>query len=243
MRLEVFELKHRSAETVEPALRPLLDARGRMSADGFRLIVRSTPQNLKELEDLLADLDAPRTTLLIELRRSHEQASRRDHAALEGEMDSERGAQARGRIHTTRRDAAEGGVQRLRVMEGSWAAIRAGEEIPVARRSTLYGPGGVTVEEGVAYREATTGFEVRPRLHDDEVQLDIRPHRTRPAARGGGVLETDQLITTIRGPLDSWLELGGWHTERAQEGSGTIYRTRDREQERGTLQIRIRKTP
>lgn len=55
--LEVFTLRHRSAEDVLPIIRPLLDKDGVASGMNSQLILRTSSRNLAEIRRLLPGID------------------------------------------------------------------------------------------------------------------------------------------------------------------------------------------
>src|SRR5678816_2921450 len=66
--LEVFPLRHRTADQVLPALRPLMEPGATLTGQGTQLIVRTSPGNLAELRRALDDLDRPLRRLQISVR-------------------------------------------------------------------------------------------------------------------------------------------------------------------------------
>ena len=68
--IRVLPLKHRTAEEVIPLLRPLLAPGDALTGTDYRLIVRTSDKNLKEIERVLAQIDAARRTLRITVRQT-----------------------------------------------------------------------------------------------------------------------------------------------------------------------------
>jgi hypothetical protein len=146
--LEVIPLRHRTPEQVLPALRPLLEPGGTLSAYGNQLIVRTSPANLGELRRALETIDRPSRRLQISVRF--------DSAAQEagGELGAAARIDNRGaRVVVTGRESAGAAGdrvdQRVQVPDGGTALI---------------------------YADAT-GFEVTPRVVGQHVMLDIAPQR------------------------------------------------------------------
>src|ERR1043166_7339992 len=57
--LEIIPLRHRTADQVLPALRPLLEPGATLTGQGTQLIVRTSPGNLDELRRALDEIDRP----------------------------------------------------------------------------------------------------------------------------------------------------------------------------------------
>src|SRR3990172_3040581 len=66
--LEVIPLRHRTAEQVLPALRPLLEPGGTLTGQYNQIIVRASPANLAQLKQALEAIDRPPRRLQISVR-------------------------------------------------------------------------------------------------------------------------------------------------------------------------------
>lgn len=245
--IRVFELQHRSAAELIDAVGPLVDPQGAVSGTGYTLIVRSSLQNLAELEQAIKALDAPLRQFLITVRHGARQDAVRHSAAGSGTLRDGNASVTIGgdgpprvTVYSTHGNRDERIAQQLRVTEGGWAQIRAGEAVPVPQQSITQGPGGTTVQQSIEYRDVDTGFEVRPRLAgDDRVTLSVRPFRQRPAATGGGVIEQQQLETTVTGRLGEWIALGGGVDTRLENRRGILYSTKERDRLTRRVFIRV----
>jgi len=185
--LEVIPLRHRTADQVLPALRPLMEPGATLTGQGTQLIVRTSPDNLAELRRALADLDRPLSRLQISVR--FEDALERAAQGVEtsGRITN-RGSSVDVRVQD-RQSAATGRVdQRVQVLEGASAFISTGRSTPVYDATGL--------------RETVTGFEAIPRLAGGGVLVEIAQRRDTPARQ-------QSLSTTVSGRLGEWLEIGG----------------------------------
>jgi type II secretory pathway component GspD/PulD (secretin) len=243
--LKTFKLQNRNAEEMVTILRPMVDPRGGISGTGYTLIVRSTPENLKEIEQLVRELDAALRNLIITVRLGDLSESERQGIEARGELGGDggkvvigEGGKPRVRVFRTERRGDDGGDQRLRVLEGQWARIQTGQEMPVPQRSVTQSGGGVVVQDTIEYKDVSSGFEVRPRLSGEHVTVDIRPFRARPA-NSGGAIDTSSLITTVSGSLGEWIELGGVVEENRSSSRGIVHSTGQRDVQRMRLDIRI----
>ena len=250
MTLKVFPLQHRIAAEMIPILRPMLDAGGAISGSGYKLIVRSTPKNLDEIQSMLDQLDTAPTSLLITVRQGVRDEGATQGGSVAGEIHSGDGrlsvsgggrdhkpgasasveganGQARVKVYQTERKDGGEIVQRLRTTAGQWATIHTGQSIPYGQRTvTPYG-----TQDTIEYKNVLTGFQVQPRVSGDEVTLTVRPFRNRPAQTGGGAIDTEGLTTTIRGRLGEWIELGGV-VEQSQQSGGAVTYSTDKKAER-----------
>lgn len=243
--LKTFQLQNRNAAEMISILRPMLDPRGGISGTGYTLIVRSTPENLKEIEQLVHELDTALRNLIITVRRGDVSDGERQGIEAHGEIGGDSGKVVIGeggtpqlRIYSTGRRGDDSGDQRLRVLEGQWAVIQSGQEIPVPQRSVTQSGGGVVVQDTIEYKDVSSGFEVRPRLSGEHVTVDVRPFRARPA-NSGGAIDTSSLITTVSGSLGEWIELGGVVEENRSSSRGIVHSTGQRDVQRMRMYIRI----
>ncbi|MCA1805702.1 MAG: hypothetical protein LC646_10295 [Xanthomonadaceae bacterium] len=101
---------------------------------------------------------------------------------------------------------------------------------------------GVRLEAGEASNGGGLAVYVLARLRGDgQVQLDISPHKEALSPRGGGMVETSALITSVSGPVDTWLELGGIGETRNQDTQEYTRsrRTRDRQEEQLWFRVEV----
>lgn len=235
---EVILLRHRTLEQVLPVIQTLAGPEGAVTGIGNRLVVRTTPRRLAEIRRVLEEIDTPPRRLLISVRQDADGASVRREAEISArarlggeacmaippsertddrELDavySSGDARLRARIGERRVQERERGIQMLQVLEGGEAFIQVGAAAPVPERTVVETPHGTRIVESVQYREAATGFYVRPRISGDSVLLSIRTVRDRFAADRSGGIDTQQVETQVSARLGEWIELGA----AAQDG-------------------------
>lgn len=218
--VNVITLKHRNAEVLLPLLQPVLDEGIRISGKGSTLIINSKPWQLEEIRPLIEKLDAPLHSLMISVKQGGDEK----HSALQGSVSGTID-EPRVRVYGTQKKEREAISQQLRVIEGQWATIRAGQAIPIVKQTSSQSAYGSSVQHSIEYKDVESGFEVRPRLSGEQVILDIRPFRSRPSKQGGGIIEQQNISTTVSGKLGEWITVGGMGEQRHYSGSGTIYAT------------------
>lgn len=209
--LEIFALRHRSAEQILPHIEPFVEPGGVLTGMGYKLFLRASRANRDEIRRLIDSLDHAARRLLISVRH-----------------DNRRGASTRGRKHETRGSAAERASQQVQVVEGGKAYIHVGHSLPIPLRQVFVGPGGAMVSESVVYRDLGTGFYAEPRVSGDRVTLEISPEHDAPANLGPGSTSIQRLSTTVSARLGEWVEIGASNadSDAGQSGAGR-YSTRD----------------
>ncbi len=240
-RLEVIDLRYRSAEDLIPLLRPMLGSQGAITGLGNQLIVRATPDQLAQIRPVVQQLDTAPRQLLISVRQTGQEEAARTAVGASGSIST--GSKANviisGGQNTARRQ--DNTIQQVQVLDGGEAYIQVGTEVPRTQRYVTRN--GLFAQEHTTtyYQPVTTGFAVRPRLSGDRVTLDIAPHRQRQSGQPGEVVESQHLATTVSGRVGEWLEIGGVNqTLQSQSGGLTYYdRTRAKQGQRILLKVDV----
>lgn len=224
--LHTIELRHRPAAEVLPLIRPLLARGDGASGSGFLLFIRTDPHRLKEIERVLATVDVAARNLTITVRQgsAREIAESRhemtghveigdraavqlpDHAAAPDGLRVRKGnvtyrAQAHERSHDQVR------AQTLRVQDGQRAYVRIGQSIPHVQKTLVLGGRSLVLHQGMAFEDATTGFDVQPRVRGETVHIEITP-RVTTSRTPEGVVSFHELRTTVAARLGEWIDLG-----------------------------------
>ena len=219
--MALFEIRHRpAADLVEP-LRTLLGERGGVTAQGSRLIVRAPAERLEEVRWLVRELDQPPRRLIVEVRTRAAGGRRRTHLDIDGY-----GMRAQVNVmegHTRRNGE---GVQRVQTLDGRPALIRIGQSVPIYQVERHREGPYFSEQLRVRYRDLDTGIVVLPRLHGDQVTVEVHQQAERPAT--GQRFESEQATTVVSGRLGEWLPVGSIETTLSdrQQGIGLHARTR-----------------
>jgi type II secretory pathway component GspD/PulD (secretin) len=245
--LEMIPLKHRTVDQVLPILRPLLEPGGTISGTQSTLIVRTSPRNLAEIKQVLANIDKAPRRLLISVRQDASIARERREAQVSGTLGTgrvvigsgspanERGVTAR--ITDTGSSSESDLVQQIQVLEGSPAWIQTGQSVPIVNRTVTPGPRGPVTSESVIYRDVASGFEVVPRVVGDRVMLDVSPRRETPGATGS--VDVQRMASTVSGRLGEWIELGGMIQEESSRQSGLLYGSGALRQDNRRIRVKV----
>ena len=198
--LEIIPLRHRTAEQVLPALRPLAEPGATLTGQGTQLIVRTSPANLAELRRALEAIDRPSRRLLIMVRYDDALNAASREVAVGGRIGE---TTSRIEVQATDRQTAgtERADQRIQVLEGGRAFIASGRSTPVF--------------DGSVTRETVTGFEAIPRVIGDRVQVDL-------VQRGDSLERQRGLSTSVSARLGEWFEVGGTFEDAARRERGIL---------------------
>lgn len=247
MVLHIMPLKYRFVDDVAPTLRALVAEGGTVTGMNNQLIIRTTPDNLADLKQVVAALDAELKRLRITVRQdidAHSQLREDELSAQIGGGDvqarvgrpgSDPGASItfgddnshiQYRNFNTRGSHDNDNTHFVQALEGTHAFINAGTSVPLPYHSSVVTPFGASLHESTEYRDVGSGFYVVPRVNGDRVNLEISPYAESFNSRGGGLIDSRGLTTMAGGRLGEWIPLGGTAEAFNDATSGMLYSTR-----------------
>ncbi|MCQ9376424.1 hypothetical protein NMQ14_19450 [Methyloversatilis sp. XJ19-13] len=257
VKLDIIPLKHRTTDQVLPALQPLVGEDAALSGANNRIFIRADAATRLAVRQAIEAIDTPLRSLMISVRHDNDDSIRREGAAVSGDVRAggvsvgaadggegsrEGGAVIEGRsgdsrvatrVWSTRGNSADRLSQRVQVVEGGSAFIQVGSSIPVPFTQIIAGPRGGAISQGTEYRDIGSGFYALPRVNGDQVTLDISPQKESLSETQYGEIRTARLVSTVRGRLGEWMELGGsGYSEQIDQRGITRYGTRDAQSQR-----------
>jgi type II secretory pathway component GspD/PulD (secretin) len=240
---QTFQVRSQPAAALVETVEPLLDEGGSVSAWFDKLIVKGTPAERQAVQSLLAEIDRPPRRLIIEVRRSGASNTatsgvgygvRGDGVQL-GRVPPGRSGQIRFQQAETRFSTHNS--QRVRALDGRPALIRAAQRVPVYQGyHDVYGN---RVVQGfrMQYRDVGSGFIALPRVHGDQVTVEVFEQGVRPAV--GARFDSQAASTVLTGRLGEWMVLaltGGSDSDDAN-ALGMNYRTQRTQDDRIELRV------
>lgn len=223
--LTVIPLQHRPAADLLPQIEAFVAAGGVVKAADHQLIIRTRPDNLAELRDLIRQLDRPLRRLLITVRQVSGERALDDEAALSSAPAA--GEKPIVRVWRTDTRSELDREQHVQVIEGEQAFIDVGKLIPITDYTAAQSRQGGAVRQETRYAAASAGFYARPRLNGDTVTVDIAPYQT--AATTGAApqpaFSTQALQSTVAGKLGAWLDIGGSRSTAFTDDTTVITRS------------------
>lgn len=263
MVLEVIPLNHRLSADVIPMIKPLVAPGGTVTGMNDQLIVKTTPTNLQEIKQVLNSVDKTPRRLMITVKQNVDGNLNRNEQGLSGRYSSgdvtiaspDPGAHRGGgvvaiedddgniigyRVLSTRSSSEDKSTFSVQATEGYPAFIQTGHSVPVANQQTVITPGGgVVVQDGIQYRDVTSGFYVLPRLSGDIVTLMVAPQLNRINSAQGGVFDIQSVETTASGRLGEWIQLGGISQQYDDKGRHNLTTTRRQGQEFRSIAVKV----
>jgi len=250
--ISTIQLKNRPAEEVIPIVEPMLGADDAISGQGFKIFLRSSPETLARVRNMVDVLDTPAKTLQVSVFQGSDRdlgelgisanihiesgdasvdvGNERDNNDDAGGSVTYGTAKGSASINgiSTQKSLRDNPIHQVRVTEGTEAYIETGERIPYFHGAAWKGRRGFA--GAIEYKDALTGFYVLPRIRGDNVILEVSPFKSSQSSTGGRNIDTQSASTTITGRVGEWLLIGGVteQLERAQSATGTTFATQSR---------------
>jgi type II secretory pathway component GspD/PulD (secretin) len=251
--LEIIELKGRTVEEMIPIIRPLVEPDGSVVGMQNQLIIRTSPENLREINKLIQRLDHPPRQLMIYVRQGV--AANRSGTGVRTDVNTMVGKDAkvvvgkpgpdegvRFRVRSARTKSHLDATQHIRTIEGRPAFIATGKSVPIQEHTTTYYGDVVQHRDTTKFRDVTTGFYVTPQLIGDQVSLRISPHMER-AGRVQGTYDIQYAYTTIRGRLGEWIDIGGTSRGSFRDRDGILRSVTTSGHEDRSIQLLVEELP
>ena len=224
--LEIIPLEHQTVEQMLPLLQPFVEPGGAVTGMNSQLIIRTSPENLRQLRAIIRKFDRAPRQLRIAVRQGGATHLQRRSMGAEGTVEWERGSVTIGRpgegmdiyMDDRNRSYSTDAERYIRATEGMPAFIQSGLSVPLIT-------GGIDpwgrpwVQQ--QYHDATSGFYVTPWISGDRVTLEISPFSSRPTGNGRSFRVQD-IETRITGRLGEWIPIGGTELRRSGSERGII---------------------
>lgn len=228
---EVIQLNNRMGEEVLPVAESVLGGQGRVTAYGNQLIVNAPDSLIRELRQVVDQLDVAPKRLLISVDTQDSASSttggyRVDGSVRAGDVEFETGRGeigGRDQVRIIRRstNSRDGGIQQIQASEGYPALIQVGQSVPLTTHGT---DGYGQIYQQTQYRDVLRGFYATATVHGDRVQISISSSRDRLAQGRSGVVEVQNADTRVSGRVGEWITVGGVDESASSDQRGTLRR-------------------
>jgi len=253
----ILYLKHRPAEEMIPVIRSLLGPDDAVGGTDYRLIIRAPDAKLKEIERILPQLDVAQRRLRITVQQGVSADDTIDSQSLSGEtragkarimLPGKPGAdrdvvvqQGGLRYNINRRTASSdnGTTQTILTQDGQRAYIRIGQSVPHVQEILALSRHQMVITQGIALQDVTTGFEVVPHVHGDSVRMEITPRLSTLQDSATGLVNFQELSTTIEAKLGEWIDLGAVLGSRDEVERAILESGSTASGERRTVRLKI----
>ena len=240
--IETIQLNHRLATEVLPEIQAFLPNDATARAFNDYIILQANPLVIKEVKQLIHQLDTPLQRLKVSVLKTDEQRSNQKDLGLEGDvLIGNEGVSAAASVNTWSSNSSTNKDQHYQAqgIAGNPILISMGQDIPQQQQDILIlESGAVAVQSSTDYISINSGFQAIARiLPNHQVIIDIHP-RFSQLSRRNGTIDTSSIITTLSGPVGTWIELGYIDNENKFEKQGTTsYRSHRKLQQ--TIYIKV----
>jgi type II secretory pathway component GspD/PulD (secretin) len=213
--LKIITLQHRFADDLLPTITPMVGEDGTATGLRNQLILRASPERIREIEIIVEQLDTARENRRITVNRDANQNSQSSRIDANGRVQigqvtigNNRRTQpnnANINIEKTTRTTQQSSSQFLNVLDGERAFIRVGQYVPFTQEWIVLTSRFTQVEQFTDWQEISTGFAVRPRTIGNQVELEITPRIARLNTQG--TIDFEELTTTLHVHLGEWVDI------------------------------------
>lgn len=246
---KIITLQHRFAEDILPAIQPLVGSGGTASAMQNNLIIRTSAENMAEIEQLISTLDTARQNLKITVNRSKNSNTDQSQANVAVrkrignvvlETDSrQRRVRDGASLNIENRQIRSNSLnsQFIQVMDGEKAFISVGQSIPYTQEWVSLTQRYISTQRTTEFVAIDTGFTVRPRTIGSLVELEVTPRFAQLNQRG--MIDFETLTTTIRASRGEWIDLADIMLRKDDVSRAILSRQGDYQSSDSQLSIKV----
>jgi len=246
--MKVIPINYRSTPELQQLLSPLLEDSERIIANRSTLIIKATASRQLEIRRLIKQLDTQPSNLSITVIQSKTKsaailnASANINLAITRNRNFKESGRIRGRYANTEDFSNTDSQQKIQTLDGKPAYIKTGQTHPI-QSTRIYNPtyGFPIISSNTQLIEASTGFQVIPRLSGRQVILDISPWSDK--MNKDGTLSSQSGHSTIRVKLGEWVEIGGIEQQSQRSSSGVLSHAYSTKNNSMRILIKVEKTP
>ncbi len=213
---KIITLQHQFAENLLPIVSPMVGADGTATGMHNQLILRASPERMREIEAVVQQLDITRVNRRITIKANNNSQSQINRTDARGKVNidnitigNDRRASANSGniiVERNRYKTQNNSSQFLNVLDGEQAFIQTGQIVPFTQEWMTMTRRYVQIDRTIDWREITTGFAVRPRAIGTQVELEITPRIA--SLNNQGMIDFEALSTTLRVSLNEWVDIG-----------------------------------
>ncbi len=260
MKIETIPMNNRPVDDVIPILRSLITDGGTVTGINNKLIIKTTPSNLRQIKEVLAQIDNAPRQLIISVKQNVDDDLNVRESGLSGRYNSDnvrvespdtgrggtiiQGQDSEGNVIRYRQLQSQSQLQdrnvfRVQALEGNPAFINTGQSVPIPNQTAYVTGRGVVVQDGIEYRDVTSGFYVLPRLQGDNVTLLIASHLSRVSPNQAAIFDVQNVETSASGRLGEWIQIGSVSRQYNNESKRNLVGAKQRGQEHRNVLLKV----
>ena len=216
---KIITLQHRFADDLLPIIQPLAGEGSVVTGMQNQLIIRTSPEKMAEIEQVIASMDVARINLKITVRRQGQFESSQNGLDVSGRKRIGNVAISTNRYPRRARDGVQIDIQNnssttkqnnqqfINVVDGEFAFIQVGQSVPFTQELRTFAHRYTHIQLTTKFVEVSTGFVVHPRSVGEQIELDITPRIAQLNQQG--FIDFEELRTVVRVNKGEWFDLGG----------------------------------
>lgn len=246
---KIITLQHRLAEDILPSVLPLVTADGTISGMQNHLIIRTSSENMAEIEQIIATLDVARQNIKITVRRqantnisdsntnisAHKRIGNVEIITGDDPKSSKNGAHIQLDDKQSRTQSSSD--QLINVADGAHAFISIGQSVPFTQEWVTLTRRYISVQRTTEFIDITTGFSVRPRSIGKQIEIEITPRVAQ--LNHNDIIYFEALATTVRLSRGEWLDLGSMMQQKDEVSRAILSWQRNSQSQNNQIFIRI----
>ncbi|SDS27262.1 hypothetical protein SAMN05216421_1219 [Halopseudomonas xinjiangensis] len=241
---EVISLNHTLAESLLPAIEPILSEDERISAYGNQLILRAEPNRITTIREAISTLDQQPSRLRISVANTEAIDQTQRGYQVNGRIagggvevttgDSRNGNQTRIIRRETR--GATDGVRQITANEGYPVMIQRGSSVPVTTTtSNAYGQ----VLQQTEYRDVAEGFYATVRINGNLATIYLNANNDRVNRSDNRIIDIQRADTVVTAPLGEWVTVAGIDDSESINDTGIGKRISTRGTNQSSLRLKV----
>lgn len=244
---KIISLQHNFARDLLPTIAPMVGPGGTATGTRNQLILRASPDRMREIEAIVEQLDVARINRKITVNTSSNMTSQQERVEARGKVkagkvtvgNSRRAVPNSGSIdlENTSNTTQQSSSQFLNVLDGERAFIRVGKIVPFTQEWVTITRRYSRIERTTDWREISTGFAVRPRTVGNLVEIDITPRIAKLNSQG--YIDFEELTTTLRVSLGEWIDLSSTMQNRDNVSRKILGIQQSSSQQQSQLSIKV----
>lgn len=246
---KIITLQHRFAEDILPTIRPLVGSEGAATGIQNQLIIRASPENMAEIEQIIANFDVERKNIRITVRHQSNLQNESYGVTVNGRKrfgNVEIGSNKYPRstmegvqigIENSQISSNTNGNQFVNVIDGEQAFIRVGQSVPFTQEWVTLTHRYAHVQQTTEFLDVTTGFAVRPRSIGDQIELEITPRIAK--LNQNGFIDFEELSTIVRINRGEWFDLAGTMQQKDDVSRAILSKQSSNQSQSNQLSIRV----
>jgi len=239
--IKTIPLNHRVASQILPEIQAFLPPNATARAYNELIIIKAESADIRQLKQLINQLDTPMQRVRISVLKTDELLENQQGSQISATADINKeaidGEIAIKRWSTNKSRNKEHSYQAQGIV-GKPILIMTGQDVPQQEQFLYFNPnGGIAVQSNTRYISLNNGFQAVARLLPSKhVTVEIHPSFAQMNARG--TINKSTIISTISGPVGTWIPLGQVDNEKNLEKHGsTRYHTHRQQQQ--TIYIKV----